>query len=118
MAVVRPNPLLWVWYVYGGRLPDRYREWVLRDNTGRYWLLRHAVRVLAQMLPVMVAGFVLLNVLTPAPAGTLAAVLCAGLLVGLFLTGSIAPELAEARLVKHGFPAGSGPSWGDRAAGR
>jgi hypothetical protein len=111
MALRRPNPLQWIWYVYGGRLPDRYREWVLRDNTGRWWLVRHIVRIFAQAAPVLVAAFVLLVLFTPVSGWTILGVLLGGLAVGLFLTTSIAVELAEARLIKHGYPPGTKPHW-------
>ncbi|MBW8709599.1 MAG: DUF5313 family protein, partial [Mycobacterium sp.] len=31
----RPNPLLWIWYTFTGKLGPRYREWVLHDVTCR-----------------------------------------------------------------------------------
>lgn len=81
-------------------------------------MLRHGVRIVAQAVPVIVAAVVLLTVLTPVSPWISVMVLCVGTAVGVLLTGGIAPELAEARLVKHGYPPGSGPRWGDRAAGR
>jgi Family of unknown function (DUF5313) len=32
-ARYRPGPLRWFWYAVGGRLPARYRSWVLHDLT-------------------------------------------------------------------------------------
>ena len=28
----RPDPLLWIWYAFGGTLGPRYRQWVLRTS--------------------------------------------------------------------------------------
>jgi hypothetical protein len=100
----RPGPARWFYYAYGGRLPDRYRNWVLHDNTSRNWLTRHIVRVIAQALPVMVVAFVLLNLFSPVPAGLVAGVLVAGLLLSLFYAIGTARDLAAVRLARHGFP--------------
>ena len=40
MAWYRPGPVRWFWYALGGRLPARYRPWVLHDLTCRTWPLR------------------------------------------------------------------------------
>jgi hypothetical protein len=101
---MRPNPAQWLWYAYGGRLPDRYREWVRHDNTGRTWMLRHLARILAQALPLLVVIFVLLRLFTPVPVWTILAVMVLGLLVSLFYTIGTARDLAMVRLAKQGFP--------------
>ncbi len=100
----RPGPVRWYWYAYGGRLPDRYRDWVLHDNTSRRWMIRHIVRVIAQALPVMVVAFVLLDLFSPVPAGLVVGVLVMGLLLSLFYTIGTARPLAAVRLARHGFP--------------
>ena len=104
----RPNPLQWVRYAYGGRLPARCREWVLYDATCRTWLLRYALRVAAEALPLLVAAFVVLTVLTPASASVVLPALALGLLMSLYFTLTSADELIEARLVQHGYPPGTG----------
>lgn len=101
---MRPNPAQWLWYAYGGRLPDRYREWVLHDNTSRTWMLRHLTRILAQALPVLIVIFVLLRLFTPVSAWTIIAVMTLGLLVSLFYTIGTARDLCMVRLAKQGFP--------------
>ena len=53
-----PNPLLWLWYQYGGTLPARHRAWVLHDATAPSWLLRAGLRSLMRLVPVVL---VLLN---------------------------------------------------------
>jgi hypothetical protein len=49
LPVRRPDPLRWAWYALGGRLPDRYRGWILSDATRRRWMLRHAVKAVVQL---------------------------------------------------------------------
>lgn len=100
----RPNPAQWLWYVYGGRLPARYREWVRHDNTTPSWALRHLAGVLALAVPVLVVLFVVLTVATPAPPWLTAGVLVTGLLVSLFFVIGTARQFAMVRLAKHGFP--------------
>ena len=47
--MTRPNPLLWIWYTFSGKLAPRYSEWVLRDVTCRTRWLRQTVRAVAQI---------------------------------------------------------------------
>ncbi len=108
MAIRRPNPVQWVRYTFGGRLPDRYREWVLHDTTSRNWLWRFVLRVLVEALPWLVAGYLLLTLFTPLPAGYVVGALALALALSLYFTVTSADELTEARLVKHGFRAGTG----------
>lgn len=103
MAATRPNPLQWLWYAFGGRLPDRYREWVRHDVTCRTWWLRHLARSLAQLAPFAV---ILLVVLGSGWITWVAVV--AGVLLGLIYSVAYIEETAEHRLVKHGYPAGTG----------
>nr|WP_197022498.1 DUF5313 family protein [Saccharomonospora piscinae] len=35
MARRRPNPIQWLWYAAGGRLPSEFRQWVLRGALPR-----------------------------------------------------------------------------------
>ncbi|QUQ64416.1 DUF5313 family protein [Kutzneria sp. CA-103260] len=108
MVTHRPNPLRWLHYVYGGRLPERYREWVLYDATCRTWLLRYAVKVAVEALPLLVAAYLVLTVLTPAPASMVLPALAVGLLMSLYFVLTSAEELTEARLTKHGYSPGTG----------
>ena len=47
------RPLQWVWYALGGGLPRDLSPWVLADTTGRTWIVRHLVRAVVQMVPVV-----------------------------------------------------------------
>lgn len=106
--MTRPGPVRWVRYAYGGRLPDRYRAWVLHDATDRGWLARFALQVVAEVLPWLVVAFVLLTVFTPVPVGWVLGALALALALSLFFTITSADELTEVRLVKHGFEPGTG----------
>jgi uncharacterized protein DUF5313 len=108
MASQRPNPLQWLRYAYGGRLPDRYREWVLYDATCGTWLLRFTARILAEVLPLLAVAFVLLTTLTPAPVWLALVALGLATLMTLYFTLTSSIELTEVRLVKHGFEPGTG----------
>lgn len=103
MGTPRPNPLQWVWYAYGGRLPDRYAEWVLHDVTCRTWVLRQVARALTQLSPLCAVILLL-----PGPLSIRVMSLLLGLLVGLFYSLSAVVETAEHRLIKHGYPPGIG----------
>jgi hypothetical protein len=104
----RPSAWQWMRYTFGGRLPDRYRDWVLYDATCRTWLLRYAVRVVVQALPWLIVGCTVLVVFTPVPVGLMLAAIGLALVTSLYFTLTSADELAEARLVKHGFEPGTG----------
>jgi hypothetical protein len=117
MAILRPNPAQWVRYTFGGRLPDRYREWVLHDTTSRGWLWRFAARVVVETMPWLVIGFLALALFTPLPLGYVLGALGLALALSLYFTLTSADELTEARLVKHGFRAGTGMEARRRARG-
>jgi hypothetical protein len=102
MGTRRPSPAQWVWYAFGGRLPDRHAEWVLHDVTCRTWVLRHIARALTQMAP-----FCLL-VLLPGPWSIRLSAVALGLLVGLFYSVCFMNEMAEHRVIKQGYPPGIG----------
>ncbi|SDC58737.1 DUF5313 family protein [Actinokineospora iranica] len=103
MAIRRPDPVHWVYFQYGGRLPDRYREWVLHNSTCRTWLARAFVRGMVQVLPILALLFVGLGVFGgswPLAAGSV----LLGFLVSLRFTLAYAVESVDARLVQHGYP--------------
>jgi hypothetical protein len=107
MAVRRPNPLLWMYYCYGGRLPDRCRDWVLHDGTCRTWLVRVFVRGFVQVLPVAVIlliAFLVFGGSWPLAVG--AVVL--GLLGMLRFVLTYSVESVNSRLASYGFPPGYG----------
>ena len=94
----RPNPLQWVRYALGGGLPRELSPWVLADTTGRTWIVRHLVRAVVQMLPVVV-----LCLLVPVPLAYRVSAAAGGLLLGLlfsmaFMTETIEHRVAQGRL--------------------
>lgn len=102
MSANRPNPWQWLRYAYGGRLPDRHREWVLHDITCRTWVLRHVARALVQVSP----GLLLL--LLPAPIWINVMCVIGGVFMALWYSLSAMVETCEHRLTKHGYPIGTG----------
>jgi hypothetical protein len=103
--VSRPNPALWLYYQYGGRLPDRYRDWVLHDATCRTWLLRKLLRTVVWLAPVFA---VLLGVVVAVGGSVPIALgsILLGVLVSLRFAVANAVESVDARLAKYGFPPG------------
>lgn len=92
----------WVWYAFGGKLPDRFAEWVFYDATCDTWILRHLSRALTQISPVCVVLFL------PGPLSIRVASIVLGVLAGLFYSICYVGESAEHRLIKHGHPPGIG----------
>jgi hypothetical protein len=113
VAAKRPNPARWLYYQYGGNLPETYREWVLHDGTCRTWLLRAALRGLIQIAPLALAlllGLGLIGGSWPVAAG---AVLL-GVLVILRITLTNAVDSVDGRLIRYGYP----PRHGSTIRGR
>ncbi len=100
----RPNPVLWVWYAFGGRLPPRYRDWVLRDATARTWLLRAVLRGFVQVTPFAALFVVLIVVFAHSWLIAIVGVLIG---IGAMLPYSLAyaEHSVNARLGAYGFPA-------------
>ena len=98
----RPNPAQWVWYAFGGRLPERCAEGVLHDVTCRTWALRHFARALTQLAPCCAVVLLL-----PASWSIRLSALVLGLFVGLFYSVCLMGEACEHRSIKHGHPPGT-----------
>lgn len=102
--LVRPNPALWLWYVFWGPLPQRYSLWVLHDVTCLSWVARHISRALtAAVLPVtaiivFLPGALSLRVMTAFIAG-----FCAVLFATVWIN-----ESTEHRLMQAGYNWGLG----------
>ena len=99
----RPNPALWLYYQYSGRLPARYREWVLHDGTCRTWLLRVFVRGLVMVAPVVAVLFVVLLLVGHSWPLALGSIVL-GLLVNLRYSLSYSEESVDTRLARQGYP--------------
>ena len=105
MAITRPNPIQWVGYAFGARLPDRYRDWVLHDATSRTWLVRVLLRTIVWLAPIFAVLLVILVAVGGSWPIALGSILL-GVLVALRFTVANAMESVDARLVKYGFPPG------------
>lgn len=99
----RPNPAQWVWYALGGGLPRRLAPWVLDDVTGRGWVLRHLLRALVQLAPVVA----LCLLVAPVPFSFRLSAAVGGLLMGLLFSLAYMTETTEHRAVKAGYPPGT-----------
>jgi fatty acid desaturase len=98
----RPDPLHWIWYTFGGTLGTRYREWVLRDLTGRTRWERQIVRAVVQVVPLAVALLLVLG------SGWIAWVgVGCGLVLALIYSTAYFDPAMEHRLAKHGYPSGT-----------
>jgi hypothetical protein len=102
--VLRPDPLRWLWYSLGGRLPERYRDWVLHDVTCRTWALRQVLRSLLVAAPLVL----ILLVFVPGPFWIRGLSALGGVLMGLIYSLGYLIETTEHRLVKAGYPVGTG----------
>ncbi len=99
----RPNPLQWVWYALGGGLPRRLAPGVLDDVTRRSWVVRHLVRALVQLAPVVV----LCLVVPPVPWSFRLSAAVGGVMIGLLFSLAYMTETTEHRAVKAGYPPGT-----------
>ena len=98
---MRPNPVQWLKYAVGGRLPDRFSAWVLHDVTCRTWVLRHAARATVVIAP-LVAGCLLV----PGPLGIRLAMAAMAVIIGYYFSFSYLEESCELRAARHGHPHG------------
>ncbi|MFT4087064.1 MAG: DUF5313 family protein [Gordonia sp. (in: high G+C Gram-positive bacteria)] len=51
----RPNPVQWIAYAYGAKLPDSLHEWVANDLMGRTATPRHLIRTQICFVPIYLA---------------------------------------------------------------
>jgi Family of unknown function (DUF5313) len=99
----RPNPAQWVWYAWGGGLPRHLSPWVLADTTGRTWILRHLLRAVVQVAPLMAACLLV----PPVPLGYRLSAALGGLGIALIFSIAFMTETIEHRATKAGYPPGT-----------
>lgn len=104
MAVKRPNPVWWLWYAFGGKLPMRYREWVLHDATTRTWLVRHVARRLVFMAPILGLLFVLLAVILKFDVTIVLLGMGLGVYAGVYYSLIFSTHSVDTRVTRQGFP--------------
>ena len=100
----RPTPWQWLRYAYGARLPSELNTWVLHDITCTTWIGRHVVRSFLQMAPLIAV----ILILVPGPFWIRGVAVLGGIIMGLIFSLGYMVETAEHRLVKAGYPAGTG----------
>lgn len=100
----RPTPWQWLKYLFGADLPAELCEWVLYDTTGPTWALRQAGRTVLMLSPLILAVLIL----PPGPFWIRAMAAFGGVIMSLIYSLGYAVEAAENRLVKAGYPAGTG----------
>jgi len=96
----RPNPIQWIGYTVGRRLPDSMREWVRNDLTGNHATARHMIRGMVPFLPLFTT-FLLL----PGAAWLRGSTALLALLLALFYCAVYMPVNRSRRLAQHGLPA-------------
>jgi hypothetical protein len=101
--MTRPGVLRWFWYAVGGRLPERYRDWVLHDTTSKHWKARHVLRS-----SVGIAPLCLVWLLLPGPIQLRLAIVLMAALVAYFYSCAYMEESIDHRLSRNGFPPGTG----------
>jgi hypothetical protein len=99
----RPNPAQWLWYALGGGLPRRLSPWVLDDVTRRSWVVRHLLRALVQLAPVVA----LCLTVAPVPFSFRLSAVVGGVLMGLLFSLAYMTETTEHRAVKAGYSPGT-----------
>ncbi|WP_436493176.1 DUF5313 family protein [Actinokineospora sp. HUAS TT18] len=102
-----PSVPLRLWYLLGGRVPQRYREWVFQDATGPKWMAWFTLRALLRNLPLSAA--ITLGLVLGLGGSWGLAIACGGLglIVGLYYTMSYAIESTEYRITRYGYPHGA-----------
>jgi Family of unknown function (DUF5313) len=100
--MIRPNPLQWIWYTFGGRLGPRYSGWVLYDTTCRTRWLRQIVRAEVQVVLPAAGVLAALGLGAVAWAGV-----ALGALLALWYSLAYIDQTGERRLVQHGYEAGT-----------
>src|SRR3954453_18558100 len=99
-----PGVLRWLVYALGGRLPERYSDWVFADLTGPDWRLREAGRIL------LFAGLPVTFLLRlPGPSGIGLGAASFVAIGPLFVGLAYGDELRDRRLRQHGMMPPQGP---------
>ena len=104
VSTPRPGPLWWLWYAFGGGLPARFAPWVLHDTTSRTWWVRHVIRLVVQLAPFVAA----IVIFVPGPISLRVMSALGGAIMGLIFGVAYLHETVEHRLVKAGYPEGTG----------
>ncbi|MFI9504410.1 DUF5313 family protein [Nocardia sp. NPDC052566] len=96
----RPNPIQWLGYAFGRRLPDSMIDWVRNDLTGKHAYARHLIRGMVPFTPLFAAFLMFPGALWLRGAMTLLA-----LILALFYCAAYMSLNRPHRLAQHGLPA-------------
>lgn len=96
----RPNPIQWIGYAFGRRLPDSMTDWVRNDLAGKHATTRHIVRGMIPFTPLFVVFL-----LFPGELWLRGSMVLLAVLLALFYTAAFMPMNRAHRLAKHGLPA-------------
>ncbi len=108
---MKPPLVLRAWYLVGGRLPMKYREWVFRQATKPTWLAWFVLRALLQVLPLTIVITVALMWGLGSPLPLAVACGSLGLVVGVYFAVSYAIESTDHRMTKYGYPRASASTY-------
>ncbi len=95
----RPNPLQWIAYVYGAKLPDDKVDWVANDLMGPTALVRHLLRTQAAFVPI----YLVLYFAFPGEWWLRALMVLLGVGLALIFSVSYLDQNRVRRLQKHGL---------------
>ncbi|WP_027502609.1 DUF5313 family protein [Rhodococcus sp. UNC363MFTsu5.1] len=99
MSATRPNPLQWIAYACGAKLPESMNDWVLNDITGDHYVVRHLVRAMVPFLPLFA-----IFMLFPGPLWLRGSMVLLGILLALFYSVVYIHQNRARRLQKNGLP--------------
>lgn len=99
MGTTRPNPLQWIAYAFGAKLPETMNAWVREDITGDRYFVRHLIRQQAPFIPLYIAFL-----LFPGPLWLRASMVLLGMSLATFYSVVYIHQNRARRLQKNGLP--------------
>jgi len=99
MGVTRPNPLQWIAYAFGAKLPETMNDWIREDITGDHYVVRHLLRQQVPFIPLYVAFL-----LFPGPLWLRASMVLLGVSLAVFYSVGYMHQNRARRLQKNGLP--------------
>lgn len=96
----RPNPIQWIAYTYGAKLPESKTDWVANDLMGPHAFARHVLRAQVAFVPVYLVLFFLFP---GGPIWVRALMVLLGACLALIFSVSYMDQNRVRRLQKHGL---------------
>lgn len=94
----RPNPLQWIGYACGRKLPDSMQGWVRNDLIGDWAVPRHLVRGVVPFVPIFVVFM-----LFPGPLWLRGLMVLLGASLAMFFSAAYMEQNRRRRLERHGL---------------